>query len=158
MTSRKRIKHTRHTKKSTDRSVPSSLWIIGGLVILALVILFLKDGSKSVSESGGSLETQLDESLQAGRPVFVFLHSLECIPCKEMMRVVAEVYPEYSDFVDLVDVDIYNEQNASLLRREKLQAIPTLVFYDRHGKRQVYAGVMEADQLHLTLQSLASEK
>ena len=72
-----------------------------------------------------------------------------------MMDIVALVYPEFDNKVILVDVDVYADENAGLLRDEMVRAIPTLVFYDRSGQRRVYVGVMEAAQLHQTLFVLA---
>lgn len=108
------------------------------------------------SVSSASLEAQLDQALSDERPTFVFLHSLDCIPCKEMMGVVADVYPEFQDSIVLVDVDVYDQNNQNILRRERLQSIPTLVFYDSQGTRQVFIGAMPADQFHDILTQLAA--
>jgi thiol:disulfide interchange protein len=68
---------------------------------------------------------------------------------------VAQVYPEFSSTVTLVDVNVYDEYNAALLQRVGLQYIPTLIFYDHTGKGQVSVGVMEDEQLRQTLAALA---
>ena len=71
------------------------------------------------------------------------------------MNVVAEVHPEFENTVTLLDVDVHNQDNYPILRREKLQAIPTLVFYDRQGTRTVSIGVISADELRVMLRTLA---
>jgi len=124
---------------------------------LLLVAVFVFKSSGQSSTPSAALETQLDQALDAKRPTFVFLHSLDCIPCKEMMGVVAKVYPEFQDSVALIDVDIYDERNANILRRENLQSIPTLVFYDAHGARQMFIGAMPSEQFRTTLQALAGD-
>lgn len=73
-----------------------------------------------------------------------------------MMDVVAEVYPEYKDAVTLVDVDVYDQRNALLLNGVRLQYIPTLMFYNRSGERQVHVGVMEADKLRDSLAAIGT--
>lgn len=72
------------------------------------------------------------------------------------MGVVADVYPEFQDSVVLIDVDVYDQRNINILRRESLQVIPTLVFYDRQGRRQIFVGVMQAEQLRDTLQAIST--
>ena len=72
------------------------------------------------------------------------------------MEVVKQVYPEFQDSVVLIDVDVYDQRNNNIMRREGLQSIPTLVFYDRNGKRQMNIGVMESDQFRQTLSALAA--
>jgi len=71
-----------------------------------------------------------------------------------MMATVAQVYPEFKDNLALVDVDVYDSQNANLLRRARINSIPTLVFIDRKGQVKVSIGVMQADQLRTQLRIL----
>lgn len=147
-------KSSRAKRKHPTRKQPPTLLILAGVVLLLVAIFAFKSGNNSTVASS-SLESQLDDALAAKRPTFVFLHSLDCIPCKEMMGVVAEVYPEFQDTVVLIDVDVYDKNNQNILRRERLQSIPTLVFYDSQGRRQVFIGVMQPDQFRETLQTLA---
>ena len=140
--------------KRPARKRPPILLILVGVALLLIAIFALKSGDSA--PAGASLEVQLDQALKDGHPTFVFLHSLDCIPCKEMMVVVAEVYPEFKDSIALVDVDVYDQSNISLMRRERLQVIPTLVFYDRQGRRQTFIGVMQAEQLRDTLQAISA--
>jgi len=142
-------------KQLAQKQQSLTLLILGGIALLLIAVFAFKSGG-STPTSTNSLEAQLDQALKNERPTFVFLHSLECIPCKEMMGVVAEVYPEFQDSVVLIDVDIYDERNANLLRRENLQSIPTLVFYDAKGKRQMMIGAMPPDQFRATLNQLVA--
>jgi len=134
---------------------PPTLLILAGIILLLIAVFTFKNGDPS-PVTAASLESQLDQALKAGRPTFIFLHSLDCIPCKEMMGTVAAVYPEFQDSVVLIDVDIYDQRNQNLLRRERLQSIPTLVFYDARGIRQVFIGAMPADQFRDAMTQLAA--
>jgi thiol-disulfide isomerase/thioredoxin len=127
--------------------------ILAGIALLIVADIFLKNGNEAPATTG-SLENQLDQALQKNDPTFIFLHSTDCIPCMEMMDVVAEVYPEFDDSVVLIDVDVYDQRNVNILRSESLQAIPTLVFYDDQGKRQMHIGVLQPDQLRAVLLAL----
>lgn len=143
-------------KRPVRTQQPPTLLILGGIVLLLIAVFALKSGGNS-SASVTALESQLDQALKDGRPTFVFLHSLDCIPCKEMMDTVADVYPDFQNSVVLIDVDIYQQSNANLIRRERLQSIPTLVFYDSQGTRQVFVGVMPPEQFRNVLTQLTSK-
>jgi len=99
-------------------------------------------------------EAQLDRFLQAGEPVFLFFHSNTCVQCVKMTEIVEEVYPSFADSVPLVDVDVYDETNRSLLQRANIRTIPTLIFIDRQGDVEGHVGVMEPDALRLQLHNL----
>jgi thiol:disulfide interchange protein len=141
--------------KRAIREQPSTLLILAGLVLLLITVFALKSVYASPTPAA-PLESQLDQALADNRPTFVFLHSLDCIPCKAMMQTVADVYPDYQDSIVLIDVDVYDRSNSNILQRERLQSIPTLVFYDAQGTRQVFIGAMPADQFSDTLTLLAT--
>lgn len=145
-------------KRSANKQQPSLL-VVAGIAVLLVAVFISRSGSsapKSAQSTADSLESQLDAALREKRPTFVFLHSLDCIPCKEMMETVAAVYPEFQDAVVLIDVDIYDPINENILRRENLQSIPTLVFYDGNGKRQIFIGAMKPEPFRQTLTQLAA--
>jgi len=104
-----------------------------------------------------SPEEQLDRLLAIGRPIFAFFHSNTCQQCVEMSKIVDQVYPAFEGRVHLVDVNVYDKGNQNLLRRARLQVIPTLIFIDRSGTGLGYTGVMPADGLREQLEALAGE-
>ena len=133
--------------------------IVVGVLALVIVLLLIKAGNKpqaqTTDNSGDLPVTQLQNALAEHRPTLAFFHSNNCQQCITMIGIVEQVYPEYSDVIRLVDVNVYDERNAPLLQQVGLQYIPTLVFYDRAGKSQVSVGVMEAELLRQTLAALA---
>jgi thioredoxin-like negative regulator of GroEL len=140
----------RHTSKN-----PPTILILAGIVLLLVAVFVFRNGDNT-SATASALEAQLDQALVNNRPTLVFLHSLDCIPCKAMMQTVADVYPGYQDSIVLIDVDIYDQRNANIVRRERLQSIPTLVFYSAQGARQVFIGAMPAEQFSDVLTQLAA--
>jgi len=142
-------------KRPNRRQPPTTLLILAGIALLLIAVFALKSGNDTPA-STASLEARLDQALKDGHPTIVFMHSLDCIPCKEMMSTVAEVYPDYLDSVVLIDVDVYEQSNANILRREHLQSIPTLVFYNSQGDRQVIIGAIPPDQFRDVLTTLAA--
>ena len=153
---------TKKTKKTKQRRrQPSRMpqfFILGGLLVLAAAILVLKEKPQPVallSNSDMLAEAQLDLALESRQPVLAFFHSNNCQQCLIMVDTVAQVYPQFQDAVALVDIDVYDEQNLALLRRVRLQYIPTLIFFDRNGQAEPYIGVMEASQLSSKLAALS---
>jgi len=149
------------TKSKRHRHKPSRLpkfLIIGGVILLAVMILVFKQdrtpGAPPSANPDDIAEIQLDRALQAGQPALAFFHSNNCQQCIVMMQTVSRVYPEFDDSITLVDINVYDERNQSLLQRVGLQFIPTLIFYDKTGKGQVSVGVMEAEKLRQTLAAL----
>jgi thiol-disulfide isomerase/thioredoxin len=146
-------KYKRSNRKQHNRKKTPTFLILAGIVLLLIAVFVLKSSS-APSTSIALLESKFDQALMDGKPTFVFLHSLDCIPCKEMMGTVAEVYPDFQESVVLIDVDVYDQRNKNILRREGIQSIPTLVFYDNQGIRQVVIGIMAPNLLRSTLQDL----
>jgi thiol:disulfide interchange protein len=131
---------------------------IAGLVIVVLAIFLIK-GKLQVAQPtvdpNASAEVQLDQALANHRPTLAFYHSNNCKQCLIMIDTVNQVYPDFSTSVALIDINVYDSNNRSLLQRVGLQFIPTIIFYDRAGQAETRAGVMEAEELHQTLSVLA---
>ncbi len=145
----------RHHRKPSR--LPQFLAILG-VVVLVLAVIIIKEKPQAATPAANPselAEVQLDRALQAGQPTLAFFHSNNCRQCIIMIDTVSQIYPEFSDKVVLVDVNVYDERNAQLLKDVGLQYIPTLIFYDRTGQKQVSVGVIEAIQLWQKLASLA---
>ncbi len=102
-------------------------------------------------------EVQLDRYLADGQPILAFFHSNTCDKCIQMTKIVEQVYPDFTDRVALVDVNVYDQRNQNLLQRAGIQVIPTLIFIGRDQQGQGYTGVMPAEALREQLEVLAQE-
>lgn len=131
--------------------------ILGGLALLVTAILIFKTSAPAASEAAALPEQQLQHALAESEPTAVFFHSLTCDPCIQMMDVVDQVYPSFSEVVALVDVNVSDTRNHDLLRAEDIRVIPSLVLYDRRGQRQVFYGVMPPDQFRQQLLQLVEQ-
>lgn len=142
----------------TSRIPP--ILIIGGIVLLAITILIYKQSqsnSGKLAINAGELPVeQLDRAIKAGKPTLAFFHSNNCDQCIEMIHVVEQVYPEFAESIVLVDVNVYDQQNQSLLRRAAIRYIPTLIFFDDNGQGTVNVGVIQPDLLRDQLAALTS--
>lgn len=102
------------------------------LIIAALfVAVFVLVIAKSVKNQK-QIEAFADDSVVGkGKPVLLELGSHSCIPCKEMMPVLAELQDEQQTFiVSFVDVWKVTEKT----KEYGISAIPTQVFFDANGK------------------------
>ncbi len=135
---------------------PQHFIALGVVILLVIAVLLLKDSSKpeAAASTGVLPEQQLEMAVRAGRPALAFFHSNTCDQCLQMIETVEEVFPEFVNSVDLVDVNVYNSKNELLLDRVGVEFIPMLAFYDRYGQSQKFVGVMEAGVLHQHLSEL----
>lgn len=148
-------KITKRKNKFNRTWIPAVL-IIAAILILASVVLILKNNSKSAVKPANELpETQFDLALNEKDPIFIFFHSNNCALCIEMIKNVDEVIPEFRNSVTLVDVNVYDEKNSHFLTRFGVQVIPTLVFINRNGDGKKAVGVLSPSQLRDQLILLA---
>jgi len=144
-------------KPSINQTSPlPRILILAGIVILVAIIFILKrEPPQAAIPASVSAEVQLDQHLKEQKPTFVFFHSNNCQSCIDMIAIVDQVYPDFKEEVALVDVNVYDPVNETLLRRAGISSIPTQLFIDRTGQGKVIIGVMAQDQLKLALQGLA---
>jgi len=144
--------------KKRKQSQNYKVFIIIGLCFLIAAVLVIKNVPQEAEAVPLMLpEAQLEQLLNAGEPVMAFFHSYTCYQCMVMIDIVAEVYPDYSESVALVDVDVYDNQNISLLRKAQIKTIPTIILFDRTGQGQVFLGVMQPDQLRQQLGQISGK-
>ncbi|MFP4345802.1 MAG: thioredoxin family protein [Anaerolineales bacterium] len=105
---------------------------------------------------GESPEAHLDRLLEEQQPVLAFFHSMTCYQCTEMARIVEQVYPDFAGQIALVDVNVRDDANRSLLQRAGIRVIPTVVFVDRTGQGEMVTGMVPAEELQEKLASLAA--
>jgi thioredoxin-like negative regulator of GroEL len=139
---------------------PRTLLLVG-LLLAVIVILTIKgrlapQAADTPVAPGDTPAAQLAQARAAGLPTLVFFHSTTCESCVYMSETIAAVWPTYRDQVALVDVNVYDQQNAALLQAEQIRVIPTMVFIDATGQRQVEIGPMQPELLQQRLTALAA--
>ncbi|MDA3787255.1 MAG: thioredoxin domain-containing protein [Desulfobacula sp.] len=86
-------------------------------------------------------EADFLNALKSGKPVMVDFGSNSCIPCRQMRPIVHEVKKEYSGKAEVLVIDVHKYN--SLASKQKIQLIPTLIFFDSNGKEvHRYQGFM----------------
>ena len=147
-------KHIVRKKKSKSVNTPLIIVLACIAVVIGIILINKEKPSSASTSATGEAEITLARLIEEGEPVFVFYHSTDCYTCKVMMATVAEVFPEYEDSIELVDVNVYDPANQNLLQKAQIRSIPTQVFYNNKGESTVIIGVMEPDALRLRLKGL----
>ncbi|MGQ9681431.1 MAG: thioredoxin domain-containing protein [Anaerolineae bacterium] len=132
-------------------AIVTAVVVLVGLIIGGKILLAPKP-----TNAGDPAEVQFEQALAQKRVIYALYHSTTCIPCKEMERVAADVMPEFAGKVTFVDVNVYDQNNLNLLRREMVRVIPTNIIYDRQGQSRRYEGVLTRDGLRAELQAALS--
>lgn len=162
--------------KNKRQAGTKNLLIIGGILGIVFLLIFIKGQAKAPTPTVAENEAPeinsetpivqvaqelpeqvLDRLYNENEPVFAFFHSNNCHLCIEMIKVVDEVIPEYDGKVNLVDINVYDENNKSLLQRAQIQAIPTQIFISSTGEVSRQVGLMSADQLRAVLDQISKE-
>jgi thioredoxin 1 len=99
----------------------------------------------------------LDEALKAGVPVILKLGSDKCIPCQKMNPIIKELATEQDGRAVFLALDVY--QNRELAGKFSVRLIPTVIFFDKHGKpRAKKEGFMDKRQLLKAIDDLGLNK
>ena len=92
---------------------------------LICFLLFL-----SVWSSAGAAD-HFDGLPTQGQVTMIDLGAKKCIPCKMMAPILEKLSSAYKDRADIVFIDVW--QHREQAARFGIRAIPTQIFYDKHG-------------------------
>lgn len=68
------------------------------------------------------------------KATFIELGSVNCIPCKAMQPIIADIKKEYIGQVEVIFYDVWTVEGRPFGEKYKIQAMPTQVFLDKVGK------------------------
>ncbi len=92
------------------------------LVALAVAGVLVAKGFRAPGETGRVME---------GIPTLLELGSTECIPCKKMAPILAELSEEYAGVFAVRFIDVYADERAA--QAYNVSIIPTQIFLDADG-------------------------
>ena len=78
---------------------------------------------------------RLDIDFSKHLVTFIELGADRCIPCKAMQPIMKEIAETYVDKIQVVFYDVWKDPEPG--RKYKIQLIPTQVFIDQKGKRDL---------------------
>jgi len=103
------------------------------VVILTLIVLGM-GGYKIYGIKNTPKETtETTDNIAKGKPMLVDLGATTCIPCKEMIPVLAQVKKMYDGKAVVKIIDIY--ENPEVANKYEIRVIPTQIFLDKDGKQ-----------------------
>jgi len=88
--------------------------------------------AQTTSEPTTNTNQNLKIALISGKPVLVDFGSNKCIPCRQLRPILKEVEKEMAGKAHVLVIDVYNF--GKLARENRVQLIPTLIFFDSSGK------------------------
>lgn len=122
--------------------------IITLIFVIPLIAYFL------LSKPGESLATKAP---QANKPQVIKFTSLMCLDCKKLGTVMKEVYPKYSNKINLIEIQVQNNDEYTKKQVEKYNVtlVPTLIFINSKGKKvSKIEGFVEKDRLDKLMKEL----
>ena len=88
---------------------------------------------KSVDEEDGAAVKKDDKKVTL-EATFVEIGAENCVPCKMMKPVMAEIEKRYKGRVKVVFHDVWTPEGKPVVQQYKIRVIPTQVFQDKNGK------------------------
>ncbi|MBM4341197.1 MAG: hypothetical protein FJ110_16835 [Deltaproteobacteria bacterium] len=100
-------------------------------------------------------EEEMKKALASGKPILIDFGANSCLPCRQLRPILKEVAKDFSGKAEILVIDVYKYQK--LATEYKIQALPTLVFFDNKGK-EVFRqpGVMTKDQIAAKLKEFGA--
>jgi thioredoxin len=98
--------------------------IVSILVVIAVAVLIL------VLKPGGS-GGPADPVVETGLPKLLDLGAETCVPCKQMMPILAELAEEYKGVFTVEVINVHQHQEAA--ERYNVNLIPTQIWFDSEG-------------------------
>ncbi|MFT5874193.1 MAG: thioredoxin 1 [Clostridium sp.] len=100
------------------------------IIIILLISVLGMGGYKIYDINNASKE--IEGNIEKGKPMLVDLGASTCIPCKQMVPVLAQVKEIYIGKVVVNIIDVYD--NPESADKYKVRVIPTQIFLDKNGK------------------------
>ena len=120
-------------------------WLI--LIMMALA------GGTAATVSAGDSETGIPPIPTPGMVTMVDLGAHQCIPCKMMAPILAELQEEYAGRASIIFIDVWEHREQA--RRFGIRGIPTQIFYDKEGREAGrHVGYMDKKSIVATLEKL----
>jgi len=102
---------------------------------VGLVVLLGAAGVALLGYEFGRLPSAAAEAESSKKlPKLIDLGSKQCIPCKKMAPILAELTKEYAGRFDLEFIDVWLKENEAAAVKHGIKLIPTQIFFGKDGK------------------------
>lgn len=98
-----------------------------------------------------------DKASVANKPQIIKFTSAMCLDCKKLGSVMKEVYPKYSDKINLIEIQVQNNDEYTKKQIEKYDVtlVPTMIIINSKGKKLAkYEGFVEKNKLEKIMKEL----
>lgn len=122
--------------------------------IIALIFVVPMIAYMILSKPDASLASK---KVGTNKPQIIKFTSLMCLDCKKLGTVMKEVYPKYSDRIDLIEIQVQNNDDYTKKQVEKYNVtlVPTLIVINSKGKKlNKIEGFIEKEKLEKLMKEL----
>ena len=145
------------------KSKVANLAVVAGVVFVVAAVAFVRStrmgaGNPSAAdEQAAATSADLAESeppaAPSALPKMLDLGSDQCIPCKQMAPILAELRASYAGRAEIVFIDVWKNPDAG--KAYGVRIIPTQIFFDREGKEVWrHEGFLPREEIVARLQAL----
>ena len=99
---------------------------IVGITVTLMVI--------SDNDAIAATNNQADAKTTVNLPKLLDLGAHKCIPCKKMFPILDVIKKEYKGKLAVEFVDVWQPENRAIAEKNKIQTIPTQIFFNEKGK------------------------
>ena len=123
----------------------SIITLIFVLPLIAYMILSRPDASLA------------QKNTDTNKPQIIKFTSLMCLDCKKLGTVMKDVYPKYSNKINLIEVQVQDDNDYTKKQVEKynITLVPTMIFINSKGKKvSRIEGFLEKEKLEKMMKEL----
>lgn len=127
------------------------------LVVITMIFVIPLFAYMVLSKSEAGMA---QKASNANKPQIIKFTSLMCLDCKKLGGVMKEVYPKYSNKINLVEVQVQNNDEYTKKQIEKynITLVPTVVLLNSKGKKvNKIEGFIDKTKLEKLMKDLANE-
>ncbi len=124
--------------------------IILAILILPICFYYYLDKSQTASAS----------KISNNKPAIIKFSSDMCSECQKMDKIVNQIYPKYSDKIELIKIPVQKQtkENLAMIKKYNVTLVPTLVFKKSNGQTMSkFEGSMTNSEFEGYLKRLLNE-
>jgi len=110
-----------------------SLLLIAGIVFIGLSVGITAEKNVTKKDIQKQEQKVLPDKKNI-KVIFIELGSVNCMPCKMMQPVIADIEKEYGAQVNVIFHDVWTKEGKPYAEQYGIRAIPTQIFLDKDGK------------------------
>ena len=110
-----------------------SLLLIAGIVFIGLSVGITAEKNVTKKDIQKQEQKVLSDKKNI-KVIFIELGSVNCMPCKMMQPVIADIEKEYGAQVNVIFHDVWTKEGKPYAEQYGIRTIPTQIFLDKDGK------------------------